>query len=151
MEVTEILPPAPLWVVAAAIVDRDGRVLVQQRPPGTSMAGLWEFPGGKVEPGESPEAALVRELHEELGIVVTLADMPGGLFVTTHVGDRPLILLLYLCRSWHGQARPLHATALQWCCLSQLAALPMPPADVPLVDMLAALMRPATTPSSSPA
>jgi 8-oxo-dGTP diphosphatase len=148
MEVTVVSPAMPLWVVAAAIVDRNGRVLVQQRPPDTSMAGLWEFPGGKVEPGETPEAALMRELHEELGIAVSLADIPGGLFVTTHVGDRPLILLLYLCRSWHGEAQPLHATALKWCHLSELAALPMPPADVPLVEMLAELMRPATNPSS---
>lgn len=151
MEVTEVLPSASLWVVAAALVDGDGRVLVQQRPPGTSMAGLWEFPGGKVEPGETPEAALVRELHEELGIAVALAEIPCGLFVTSHVGDRPLILLLYLCRSWQGRAQPLHATALKWCHLPELADLPMPPADVPLVEMWANLMRPATTLSSSPA
>ncbi len=151
MEVTELLSPKPLWVVAAAIVDAEGRVLVQQRPPETSMAGLWEFPGGKVEPGETPEAAVARELHEELGIVVTLAEIPGGLFVTTKVDDRPLILLLYLCRSWQGDAQPLHATALKWCHLSELAALPMPPADVPLVELLAELMRPATSPSLSPA
>lgn len=146
MEVT-----GPLFVVAGALIDGDGRVLVQQRPPGKSMAGLWEFPGGKVDPGEAPEAALTRELCEELGVVVALEEVPAGLFVTTQVGNRPLILLLYVCRSWAGEARALHATALKWCHLPELAALPMPPADVPLVDMLAKLMRPATTLSSSSA
>ena len=147
MDVTEH-QPEPLWVVAAALIDDTGRVLVQQRPPGKSMSGLWEFPGGKIEPGEAPGAALVRELQEELGIDVAMADIAGGLFVTTSVEDRPLVLLLYVCRSWRGVAQPLHATALNWSHVSELATLPMPPADVPLVAMLAALILPATTPSS---
>jgi 8-oxo-dGTP diphosphatase len=141
----------PLWVVAAALVDGDGRVLVQQRPIGTSMAGLWEFPGGKIEPGEAAEAALIRELREELGIDSALPEIPGGVFVTTEVGGCPLALLLYICRSWRGEARALHATAIKWCHLAELAALPMPPADVPLVDMLAKLIVPATSPSSQSA
>ncbi len=139
---------APLLVVAAALIDPHGRVLVQQRPPGKSMAGLWEFPGGKIEPGETPEAGLVRELQEELGITVALTDCPGGLFVTTTVNDLPLVLLLYMCPTWAGKVEALHATSLRWCHLEELATLAMPPADVPLVDMLARIMGPATTPSS---
>ncbi len=143
-------PPLPdnLLVVAAALIDRNGRVLVQQRPPGKSMAGLWEFPGGKVEFGESPGAALVRELREELGIEVALSDIPGGLFVTTNVENKVLVLLLYICRSWSGKALALHATSLEWCPLSELSRLPMPPADVPLVEMLGAFMSRSTSLSS---
>ena len=148
MEVTDPLLLDTLWVVAAALIDDDGQVLVQQRPPGKSMAGLWEFPGGKVEPGETAESALVRELREELGIEVTLSDVPGGLFVTTKVDNTPLVLLLYLCRSWCGEASALHATALKWCTLGELAGLSMPPADVPLVKMLGALMSRSTSLSS---
>ncbi|NEL27492.1 MAG: NUDIX domain-containing protein, partial [Xanthomonas perforans] len=95
--------PAPLlFVTAAALVDPDGRVLVQQRPPGTSMAGLWEFPGGKVEPGETPEAALVRELDEELGIVVDHSCLAPAAFASEPLGERHLLLLLYALRKWDG-------------------------------------------------
>ncbi|NEL27756.1 MAG: NUDIX domain-containing protein, partial [Xanthomonas perforans] len=87
-------------MTAAALVDRDGRVLVQQRPPGTSMAGLWEFPGGKVEPGETPEAALIRELDEELGIAVDHSCLAPAAFASEALGDRHLLLLLYALRKW---------------------------------------------------
>ncbi|MFM9978020.1 MAG: (deoxy)nucleoside triphosphate pyrophosphohydrolase [Sphingomonadaceae bacterium] len=131
--------PGALLVVAAALVD-DDRVLVQQRPPGTSMPGLWEFPGGKLEPGELPATALARELHEELGIAVDVAALAPLTFVSEPLADRTLILLLYHCRSWQGTPRPLHASALRWATLAGLRQLAMPPADVPLIDALAALI-----------
>lgn len=127
-----------LTVVAAALPDSEGRVLLQQRPAGTAMAGLWEFPGGKVEPGESPEAALVRELHEELGIGVKPENLEPITFATVNAGDKALILLLYGCRTWQGEAVALHATALRWEHPDAMAALPMPPADYPMVSLLQA-------------
>ncbi|PZO80214.1 MAG: 8-oxo-dGTP diphosphatase MutT [Sphingomonas hengshuiensis] len=129
-----------LLVTAAALVDRDGRVLVQQRPPGTAMAGLWEFPGGKVEPGETPETALIRELDEELGIVVDHGCLAPAAFASEGLGDRHLLLLLYALRKWSGIAEARHATALQWLRPVQLHALPMPPADRPLIGLLEALI-----------
>lgn len=135
------LPPSRiLLVTAAALVDRDGRVLVQQRPPGTSMAGLWEFPGGKVEPGETPEAALIRELDEELGIVVDHSCLAPAAFASEALGDRHLLLLLYALRKWSGIPEARHATALQWLRPVQFHALPMPPADRPLIGLLEALI-----------
>ncbi len=129
-----------LMVVAAALVDADGRVLVQQRPLGTSMAGLWEFPGGKIEPGETPEAALVRELHEELGIVVDHTCLAPAAFASESLGDRHLLLLLYALRKWTGIPVARHATALRWLRPVQLHALAMPPADRPLIGLLEALV-----------
>ncbi|MES2336526.1 MAG: (deoxy)nucleoside triphosphate pyrophosphohydrolase [Pseudomonadota bacterium] len=129
-----------LHVVAAALVDADGRVLVQQRPPGTQMAGLWEFPGGKIEAGESPEAALVRELDEELGIGVTHACLAPAAFASEALGERHLLLLLYVCRKWSGIPQARHATALKWVYPAQLHALDMPPADTPLIGLLEALL-----------
>lgn len=129
-----------LMVVAAALVDADGRVLVQQRPPGTSMAGLWEFPGGKIEPGETPEAALVRELHEELGIVVDHTCLAPAAFASEALGDRHLLLLLYALRKWTGIPEARHATALRWLRPVHLHTLAMPPADRPLIGLLEALV-----------
>ncbi|PZU61281.1 MAG: 8-oxo-dGTP diphosphatase MutT [Sphingobium sp.] len=129
-----------LHVVAAALVDGDGRVLLQQRPPGLSMAGLWEFPGGKIEPGETPEAALVRELHEELGIVTQGACLAPAAFASEALGDRHLLLLLYVCRKWTGIPEARHATALRWVRPAQMYALDMPPADLPLIGLLDALI-----------
>jgi 8-oxo-dGTP diphosphatase len=130
----------PLFVVAVALVDADGRVLVQQRPPGKAMAGLWEFPGGKVEPGETPEAALVRELEEELGIRTHASCLAPATFASEPLGDRHLLLLLYVCRKWQGVAEARHATALKWVRPAQLYALDMPPADLPLIGLLEALL-----------
>lgn len=115
-------------------------MLVQQRPAGKALAGLWEFPGGKLEEGEVPEAALVRELHEELGIVVDPADCRPAAFASEPVGDRQLLLLLYLVRRWDGEARAIEAAALRWALPSALADLPMPPADRPLVSALTRLL-----------
>ncbi|TKD50376.1 (deoxy)nucleoside triphosphate pyrophosphohydrolase [Sphingomonas baiyangensis] len=129
-----------LIVVAAALVDSDGRVLVQQRPAGTPMAGLWEFPGGKVEAGETPEAALIRELGEELGIDVTPACLAPAVFASETLGDRHLLLLLYACRKWAGVPDARHATALRWVRPVELHRLPMPPADRPLIGLLEALL-----------
>ncbi len=129
-----------LMVVAAALVDADGRVLVQQRPPGTSMARLWEFPGGKIEPDETPEAALVRELHEELGIVVDHTCLAPAAFASEALGDRHLLLLLYALRKWTGIPEARHATALRWLRPVQMHALAMPPADRPLIGLLEALV-----------
>lgn len=130
----------PLLVVAAALVDADGRVLLQQRPPGRAMAGLWEFPGGKVEDGETPEAALIRELDEELGIQTHASCLAPATFASEALGDRHLLLLLYVCRKWQGIAHPHHATALQWARPNQMYALEMPPADLPLIGLLDALL-----------
>jgi len=129
---TEILP-----VVAVALTDDRGRVLMQQRPAGKAHAGLWEFPGGKVERGETPEQALCRELAEELGIRVAPADLSPFAFASEPAGGgRHLILMLYLCRRWSGTPRAIEAAALCWDTPAALATLPMPPADVVLVEAL---------------
>lgn len=133
-------PADCLIVVAAALVDRDGRLLVQQRPDGGSMAGLWEFPGGKLEPGETPEQALVRELSEELGIDVDQACLAPACFASEGLGDRHLLLLLYVCRKWGGTPAAHHASALRWVKPAQLHALDMPPADKPMIGLLEALV-----------
>jgi 8-oxo-dGTP diphosphatase len=123
-----------LLVVAAVLVDADHRVLVQQRPPQTSMAGLWEFPGGKIEAGETPEAALTRELSEELGIVI--GPMMPLSFASEPLDDRHLILLVYTCRHWTGEPKPLHASAIKWVAVEALRSLPMPKADRPLIGSI---------------
>lgn len=129
-----------MTVVAAALVDADGRVLLQQRSPGRAMAGLWEFPGGKVETGERPEAALIRELAEELGIETDAACVAPATFASATLGEKHLLLLLYICRKWRGQPQPLDASALQWVRPHQMFALDMPPADKPLIGLLDALI-----------
>lgn len=123
-------------MVAAALVDGRRRVLLQKRSAGRSMAGLWEFPGGKVEPGERPEAALARELEEELGISVDIESLAPAAFASADNAGRHMLLLLYLCRQWRGEPRPLDAEALQWVRPDEMAALPMPPADQPLIPLL---------------
>jgi 8-oxo-dGTP diphosphatase len=129
-----------LHVTAAALIDADGRVLVQRRPEGASMAGLWEFPGGKIEPGETPEAALVRELREELGIDVESACLAPAAFASEALGERHVLLLLYVCRKWAGRPQALHAAELKWVRPVELHRLEMPPADKPLIGLLEALV-----------
>jgi 8-oxo-dGTP diphosphatase len=140
------MPPAAmpmLTVVCAALIDGEGRVLLQQRAPGRAMAGLWEFPGGKVEPGERPEAALVRELEEELGIQVDPAHLAPAAFASAdgpEASGRHMLLLLYLCRIWEGVPRPLDAAALKWLRPAEMDGAAMPPADIPLIARLEALI-----------
>ncbi len=129
-----------MTVVAAALVDGDRRVLLQQRPAGRPMAGLWEFPGGKVEPGERPEAALVRELEEELGIEADALSLSPAAFASAELDGRHLLLLLFLCRAWQGNPEPLHASALQWVEPRRMYDMAMPPADRPLIGLLDALI-----------
>src|ERR1700761_2605055 len=107
-------PQTLLLVVAAALVDSDGRVLIAQRPDGKSMAGLWEFPGGKIESGERPEAALIRELHEELGITVKEPCLAPFTFASHTYGGFHLLMPLYICRRWDGKPRTLFHAALKW-------------------------------------
>jgi len=130
-----------LLVAAAALIDDAGRVLVQQRAPHWSMPGLWEFPGGKLEEGETPEAALARELSEELGVAIDPADCAPLAFASAPLEQRHLLLLLYATRRWQGVPRALGASAIRWASLEELRTLPMPPADVPLVDALSAHLR----------
>lgn len=127
-------------VVAAALVDNQRRVLLQQRSPDRSMAGLWEFPGGKLEDSELPEAALVRELHEELGIETEAGSLIPAAFASAPLGERHMLLLLYICREWRGEPRPLDASGLQWLKPSEMRGLAMPPADQPLIGLLDALI-----------
>ena len=140
MAVENGLTDSILHVVAAAMVDGDGRVLLQRRPQGKPMAGLWEFPGGKIESGETPEMALVRELHEELGISTHESCLAPAGFASAALGDRHLLLLLFACRKWQGTPEPRHADALQWVRPAQMFALDMPPADLPLIGLLDALL-----------
>jgi 8-oxo-dGTP diphosphatase len=125
-----------LWVVAAALINSEGQALVQMRAADRSMAGLWEFPGGKVELNERPEDALVRELREELGIKVQPDDLIPLSFASAPLGQKHLLLLLYTCRNWIGEPASLDAEAVQWCRIEELQTLDMPPADVPLVKAL---------------
>lgn len=123
-------------VVAAALIDADGRVLIAQRPEGKSMAGLWEFPGGKVEDGELPESALVRELHEELGIDLTEMCLAPFTFASHAYDDFHLLMPVYLCRIWRGNPQPTEGQQLKWVPPVRLGDYPMPPADAPIVAML---------------
>ena len=125
-----------LLVAACALVDVDGRVLMCQRPEGKALAGLWEFPGGKLEPGETPEACLIRELKEELGIEVAAACLAPFVFASHSYEAFHLLMPLYLCRRWEGTPRPLEHPQLRWVRPSQMGDLPMPPADAPLVAYL---------------
>ncbi len=127
-------------VVAAALIDADGRVLVQQRPPGKPMAGLWEFPGGKIDAGETPELALSRELAEELGISIDESCLAPAVFASEAMADRHLLLLLYVLRKWPGSPEARHASALKWLRPVELHRLDMPPADRPLIGLLEALV-----------
>lgn len=125
-----------LLVAAVALIDRDGRVLLAQRPEGKSMAGLWEFPGGKVEAGETPEAALIRELHEELGIE-TWCSCLAPLTFASHAYDRfHLLMPLFACRRWGGIAKAREGQTLAWVRPEKLRDFSMPPADVPLIPIL---------------
>jgi len=129
-----------LLVSAVALVDADGRVLLARRPPGKPMAGLWEFPGGKVEPGETPEAALIRELQEELGID-TWASCLAPLTFASHAYDRfHLLMPLFVCRRWQGIVTPREGQTLAWVRPARLHDYPMPPADLPLIPVLRDLL-----------
>jgi 8-oxo-dGTP diphosphatase len=123
-------------VSAVALVDADGRVLVSRRPEGKEMAGMWEFPGGKVEPGETPEAALIRELEEELGISTHASCLAPLTFASHAYPDFHLLMPLFACRRWQGTPLSCEGQALRWVRVQELRDLPMPPADVPLVAVL---------------
>ena len=129
-----------LTVVAVALVDADGRVLLAQRPEGKPMAGLWEFPGGKIHAGESPEAALIRELKEEIDIDVTEACLAPFTFASHRYETFHLLMPLYVCRRWKGTLRPCEGQTLAWVRPVKLGDYPMPPADIPLVAMLQDLL-----------
>ena len=129
-----------LLVVAVALVDVDGRVLVSERPPGKQLAGLWEFPGGKVEPGERPEQTLIRELAEELGIRVEEPCLAPLTFASHAYPDFHLLMPLYVCRRWTGTPRPMEGQALRWVRPKALRDLAMPPADAPLIPFLVDLL-----------
>ena len=123
-------------MAACALLDADGRVLMCQRPEGKALAGLWEFPGGKLEPGETPEACLIRELREELGIEVAAACLAPFVFASHSYDDFHLLMPLYLCRRWEGTVQALEHPQIRWVRPSQMKDLPMPPADAPLVAYL---------------
>ncbi|MCA0207086.1 MAG: 8-oxo-dGTP diphosphatase MutT [Proteobacteria bacterium] len=125
-----------LLVSAVALIDADGRVLLAQRPPGKSMAGLWEFPGGKVEAGETPEAALIRELHEELGIETWHSCLAPLTFASHSYADFHLLMPLFACRRWQGIVTPREGQTLAWVRARDLTQYPMPPADIPLIPIL---------------
>lgn len=127
-------------VAACALVDADGRILLAQRPQGKSMAGLWEFPGGKVEPGETPERSLIRELKEELAIDVKEACLAPLTFASHSYPDFHLLMPLFVCRRWDGSVTALERQQLAWVKPNQLRDYEMPPADVPLVSHLMALL-----------
>lgn len=127
-------------VAAAALIDSDGRILMAQRPAGKSFAGLWEFPGGKIETGESPESALVRELEEELAIRTHTSCLAPVTFASHPYDDFHLLMLVYACRKWDGFATPREGQTLKWVRLPDLLTLDMPPADIPVAALLQTLL-----------
>lgn len=129
-----------LLVAACALIDADGRLLIAQRPEGKSLAGLWEFPGGKVEPGETPEETLIRELREELGVETREACLAPLTFASHSYDDFHLLMPLYVCRRYEGIAMPREGQRLKWVRPAQLRDYPMPPADEPLIPHLIELL-----------
>jgi 8-oxo-dGTP diphosphatase len=129
-----------ILVSAVALIDTDGRVLLAQRPEGKSMAGLWEFPGGKVEPGETPEHALVRELEEELGINTWSSCLSPLSFASHSYDDFHLLMPLFACRKWEGIPSPKEGQTLKWVHARDMTNYPMPPADIPLIPILRDLL-----------
>lgn len=129
-----------LIVAAGALIDGDGRVLLARRPEGKAMAGLWEFPGGKLQEGETPEGALVRELREELGVDIETSCLAPVAFSSMVSGDFHLLMPLFACRKWKGVARPIEASALKWVKPSAFGDYDMPPADRPLAAQLRDLL-----------
>ncbi|MCB2129310.1 MAG: (deoxy)nucleoside triphosphate pyrophosphohydrolase [Rhodobacteraceae bacterium] len=125
-----------ILVSAVALIDSDGRVLLSQRPEGKSLAGLWEFPGGKVEPGETPEAALIRELFEELGIDTWKSCLAPLSFASHSYESFHLLMPLFACRKWKGIPQAREGQKLAWVRARDLASYPMPPADIPLIPIL---------------
>src|SRR3954449_9192958 len=141
MAVTGAEAAKPIVLVSAvALVDADGRVLLAQRPAGKPMAGLWEFPGGKVDPGETPETALIRELAEELGIDVTASCLAPFTFASHPYADFHLLMPLYVCRKWSGIPAAREGQRFAWVRPARLGDYPMPPADTPLDAMLRVLL-----------
>ena len=135
-DTSPIAPSRVILVVAAALFDSNGRVLIAKRPQGKSLAGLWEFPGGKVEPGEVPEAALIRELDEELGVKVAASALEPVSFVSHAYPDFHLLMPLYAVRRWAGAPKAREHDALAWVLPAALHTYPMPPADAPLLARL---------------
>ena len=137
---TRTNPLPTVLVSAVALIDRDGRVLLAQRPEGKKLAGMWEFPGGKVEPGETPEAALIRELGEELGIDTAESCLAPLSFASHSYDDFHLIMLVFVCRKWQGHPKPLEGGELAWVRPARLRDYEMPPADLPLIPVLQDLL-----------
>ncbi len=129
-----------LLVSAVALIDADGRILMAKRPEGKTLAGLWEFPGGKVEEGERPEAALIRELKEELGIDVAESCLAPLTFASHAYENFHLLMPLYVCRRWKGIPQAMEGQELKWVYAKDLRELPMPPADIPLIPHLVELL-----------
>ena len=127
-------------VAACALIDADSRILIARRPPGKSLAGLWEFPGGKVEPGERPEATLIRELSEEIGIAVSEPCLAPLTFASHAYEDFHLLMPLYICRRWEGNVVAREGQNLAWVRANRLRDYPMPPADIPLIPHLIDLL-----------
>lgn len=134
--------PTILLVAAVALLDEDDRVLLAERPAGKSMAGLWEFPGGKIEPGERPEETLIRELREELGIAVEAPCLAPFVFASHAYETFHLLMPLFVCRRWQGIVQPMEGQKLAWVRPRKLSEYPMPPADLPLVHHLVELLEP---------
>lgn len=132
--------PTLLLVAAVALIDGQGRVLLAQRPDGKQMAGLWEFPGGKIETGETPEAALIREVAEELAITLDSAALSPLTFASHGYDGFHLLMPLFACRRWSGEPRAVEAARLAWVGADELDALPMPPADIPLIAPIRRLL-----------
>jgi 8-oxo-dGTP diphosphatase len=137
---SEVAGKRLLLVAACALVDADGRVLLAQRPEGKQLAGLWEFPGGKVEPGETPEQCLIRELQEEIGIDTDIPCLAPLTFASHSYDDFHLLMPLFVCRRFRGIAQPKEGQALRWVRPKQMRDYPMPPADAPLIQFLIDLL-----------
>jgi 8-oxo-dGTP diphosphatase len=136
-DVPQPRPDLPVvTVVAVVLLDADNRVLLAQRPEGKAMAGLWEFPGGKINPGETPEAALIRELDEELGVDIRASCLAPLTFASHAYETFHLLMPLYVCRSWRGKPTPREGQKLAWVAPRRLRDYPMPPADIPLIPVL---------------